>query len=145
MLLAYGFCIKDNPDDWVMIKLNFDQDPDRDEKYEILEITESLDFTHYIKKDYISDKLLFQCRIIELNYLETIYFQQNYKDSYQERGNDLFNFIGYRNEISMLEILLMLLNKKLNTIIVNEQKQEIKSINRDDELSIHVKIFRDGT
>lgn len=124
-----------------MIKLNFDQDPDKDEKYEILEITDSLDFTHFIKKDSIPDKLLSQCRIIELNYLETIYFQQNYKDSYQERGNDLFNFVGYRNEISMLEILLMLLNKKLNTIIVNEQKQ----FNQDDELSIHIKIFRDGT
>ncbi|CAB4446466.1 unnamed protein product [Rhizophagus irregularis] len=139
LLIAYGFCIKDNPDDWVMIKLNFDQDPDKDEKYEILEITDSLDFTHFIKKDSIPDKLLSQCRIIELNYLETIYFQQNYKNSYQERGNDLFNFVGYRNEISMLEILLMLLNKKLNTIIVNEQKQ----VNQDDELSIHIKIFRD--
>lgn len=124
-----------------MIKLNFDQDPDKDEKYEILEITDSLDFTHFIKKDSIPDKLLSQCRIIELNYLETIYFQQNFKNSYQERGNDLFNFVGYRNEISMLEILLMLLNRKLNTIIVNEQNQ----VNQDDELSLHVKIFRDGT
>jgi hypothetical protein len=148
VLLNYGFCIEDNPDDWIMVKLNFDQDPERDEKLEILKISELLDFIHYITKDHIPDKLLSQCRIIELNYLELIYFQQYHQDSYQESGggNELFNFVGYRNEISMLEIVIMLLNSKLNAIIVNEQKREaMNMIKRDDEILNHVKIFRDGT
>ncbi|GES79519.1 SET domain-containing protein [Rhizophagus clarus] len=145
LLLAYGFCIKDNPDDWAIIKLNFDQDPERDEKFEILKISELVDFTHYITKDCVPNKLLSQCRIIELNYLEIIYFRKYYQDSYQEKGSDLFNFVGYRNEICVLEILIMLLNRKLNAIIVNEQKQKTKDmINRDDDLSRQVKIFRDG-
>ncbi|RIA84403.1 hypothetical protein C1645_742343 [Glomus cerebriforme] len=153
LLLGYGFCIKDNPDDWITIKLNFDQDPDREEKLEILKNLELSELTHYIKKDYIPNKLLSQCRILVLNYFETMYFRQYYQEkekdlTYQEgeiSGNkrtDLFKFVGYRNEISMLEIFAMLLNRKLNAVIVNEE--ETKNINQDTEMSIYVKIFRDG-
>ncbi|KAG9294123.1 hypothetical protein G9A89_021482 [Geosiphon pyriformis] len=106
LLLGYGFCLPNNPDDWVIVKVNFSHDPQREIKLRILEQTNLLDLVHFIKPNFIPTKLLSQLRILVMTSVEAA----RYKNIAVDHE---FEFIGYRNEIAMLESLKLLLSKKL--------------------------------
>jgi len=119
LLLGYGFCINDNPFDYVVLKPNFSRDPNAAAKEQILKNCrlvsgngqgEDRELVFYVTKTNIPDDLFAVFRVLVMNATET----KQYLEAAKERED--LEFVGYRNEYAMLEILQGLLNSKLFSI-----------------------------
>lgn len=119
VLLGYGFCINDNPFDYVVLKPNFSRDPNAAAKEQILKNCrlvsgngqgEDRELVFYVTKTNIPDDLFAVFRVLVMNATET----KQYLEAAKERED--LEFVGYRNEYAMLEILQGLLNSKLFSI-----------------------------
>ncbi|KAG2182609.1 hypothetical protein INT44_005588 [Umbelopsis vinacea] len=120
LLLGYGFCIKDNPYDYVVLKPNFSQDPDADIKQQILQDCDLISQTDkdrelvfFVTKDNIPEDLLAVFRVLVMNSTET----ENYMSADRR---ELLDFVGYRNEFAMLNTLATLLNYKVQSLLGTE-------------------------
>ncbi|CAG8465955.1 17519_t:CDS:2 [Acaulospora colombiana] len=111
LLIGYGFCIPDNPDDWVAIKVNFTQDPLRDQKLAVLSQLGISELTHFIKKNIIPPDLFAQLGVLAMNANEIKIFQQM-----SEKASIKEKIFGYRCEIAMLELFSLFLRKKFELI-----------------------------
>ncbi|CAG8493033.1 16449_t:CDS:2 [Acaulospora morrowiae] len=161
LLIGYGFCIPDNPDDWVAIKVNFTQDPLRDQKLAVLSQLGLTELTHFIRKDSIPSNLFAQLRILAMNSEEIKIFQKatvkipvedEIFDVTRSESNLMSGdpeIFGYRCEIAMLEIFSSFLRKKLELIIDRDdefwdrEKEEGLSVEGLDKLR-NTKIYIDG-
>ncbi|CAO3664498.1 unnamed protein product [Umbelopsis ramanniana] len=120
LLLGYGFCIKDNPYDYVVLKPNFSQDPDADIKQQILQdcnlvsqTDKDRELVFFVTKDNIPEDLLAVFRVLVMNSTET----ENYMSADRR---ELLDFVGYRNEFAMLNTLATLLNYKVQSLLGTE-------------------------
>ena len=120
VLLGYGFCIKDNPYDYVVLKPNFSQDPDADIKQQILQdcnlvsqTDKDRELVFFVTKDNIPEDLLAVFRVLVMNSTET----ENYMSADRR---ELLDFVGYRNEFAMLNTLATLLNYKVQSLLRTE-------------------------
>ncbi|CAG8577673.1 22710_t:CDS:2 [Dentiscutata erythropus] len=139
LLVGYGFCIPNNPDDWVIIKANISQDPQCDEKLDLLTSLELSELTHFIKRDHIPSALLSQLRVLVMNSAELIHF----KKLPESVDNNITEPIGYRNELAMLETFSNLLKMKLEVLLEREEFVGIGSA-RESETARNCKIYIDG-
>ncbi|CAG8474980.1 4135_t:CDS:2 [Racocetra fulgida] len=137
---GYGFCIPNNPDDWVVIKVNISQDPQCDEKLDLLSSLELSELTHFIKRDYIPSKLLSQLRVLVMNSAELSHF----KKLQDTQCNNINEPIGYRNELAMLETFSNLLKMKLEVLLGRDEEFVGISSARESEIAKNCKIYIDG-
>ncbi|CAG8548133.1 4215_t:CDS:2 [Cetraspora pellucida] len=140
LLVGYGFCIPNNPDDWVVIKVNISQDPQCDEKLDFLSSLELSELTHFIKRDYIPLKLLSQLRVLVMNSAELIHF----KKLQELQCININEPIGYRNELAMLETFSNLLKMKLEVLYGRDEEFIGISSARESEIARNCKIYIDG-
>ncbi|CAG8447945.1 2184_t:CDS:10 [Scutellospora calospora] len=122
LLVGYGFCIPDNPDDWVVIKVNISQDPQCDEKLDLLSSLGLSEITHFIKKDNIPSNLLSQLRVLVMNSAELIYFRKLQETRNFNVNNSINEPIGYRNELAMLKTFSNLLKMKLEILLDRDEE-----------------------
>ncbi|KAL1932934.1 hypothetical protein VTP01DRAFT_8612 [Rhizomucor pusillus] len=114
LLLGYGFCFEYNEFDYVALKPNFSQDPNQAIKKQIISqagITSEHDdpLLHYIHRNNIPSSFYRLMRVLMMNPLEVKYYA-NCSDS------TLYEFIGYRNELAMLNMTIALLQNRLLAI-----------------------------
>ncbi|KAG0344296.1 hypothetical protein BG004_004573 [Podila humilis] len=117
---------KDNPDDLVILKPNFSRDPDQDRKTAILKWAGVTDGTlHYLSSGHIPHQLLLTMRVMAMNPTETSQYHAWMEDEEQEliHGHkspfilkEELQFVTFRNEFAMLDLLDLLLTSKLLTI-----------------------------
>lgn len=97
------------------MKPNFSQDPNYEVKQQILKdckiasTNESDPLAFYIHRNNIPDNFFRMMRVLVMNALE-VQCYLNCSDSV------LLDFIGYRNELSMISMVLMLLKNKLHAL-----------------------------
>lgn len=104
------------------MKPNFDRDPNAAAKYHILDSCGLLNATEnnpegkptfYLTRDHLPADLLAVFRVLIMNETETtVYMQADHRE--------LLDFVGYRNELAMLEILGAMLAQKYQSLTVNE-------------------------
>ncbi|CAG8752467.1 14603_t:CDS:2 [Gigaspora margarita] len=142
LLACYGFCILNNPDDWVIIKVNISLDPQCDEKLDLLSKLELSELKHFIKSDHIPSNLLSQLRVLVMNSAELIYFKKLQDSQYVD--NNINDPIGYRNELAMLETFSNLLKMKLEVLLGRDNEFIGISSARESEIARNCKIYIDG-
>ncbi|RUP44731.1 hypothetical protein BC936DRAFT_149074 [Jimgerdemannia flammicorona] len=108
LLLGYGFCFKNNPYDYVHLKVNFSRDPQAATKQLILDRIGMTDLKHFIQREHVPAALLAQLRVLVMNRTETT--------RYAGVAGPDFEFVGYRNELAMLGMLERLLGAKLDVL-----------------------------
>ncbi|KAH8552248.1 hypothetical protein BGW37DRAFT_491184 [Umbelopsis sp. PMI_123] len=120
LLLGYGFCIQDNPYDYVVLKPNFSQDPDADVKQQILQdcnlisqTDKDRELVFYVSKDNVPEDLFAVFRVLVMNNTET----ENYMSAHRR---ELLDFVSYRNEFAMLNTLATLLDYKVRSLLATE-------------------------
>jgi hypothetical protein len=120
VLLGYGFCIQDNPYDYVVLKPNFSQDPDADVKQQILQdcnlisqTDKDRELVFYVSKDNVPEDLFAVFRVLVMNNTET----ENYMSAHRR---ELLDFVSYRNEFAMLNTLATLLDYKVRSLLATE-------------------------
>ncbi|KAL1916423.1 uncharacterized protein VTP21DRAFT_5614 [Calcarisporiella thermophila] len=104
LLLGYGFCIEDNPLDYVAVKLNFSGPAAASQRDSILK-RHGLPLRHFLRRQGdLPSELLASLRILVANDMELASSDMN------------IEFIGPRNELAMLSTLSDLLKRKLLAI-----------------------------
>ncbi|KAF9166640.1 hypothetical protein DFQ26_007337 [Actinomortierella ambigua] len=112
---------KDNPDDHVTLKANFSRDPDRDRKRVILERAGiSMESVHYLGHESIPASLLMTMRVMAMNPYEVEYFY-GYSPMNERSMKDILEFVGFRNEFAMLDLLDLLLGSKIQALQDSDQ------------------------
>lgn len=114
LLLGYGFCFEYNEHDYIALKPNFSQDPNRDMKMKIVKNCEVSSGNHdpltfYIHRHSIPEQFLRLMRVLVMNSLETKFYS-NCRDA------KFLDFVGYRNELSILSMTSGLLNYRLRVL-----------------------------
>ncbi|KAI9488531.1 hypothetical protein BDB00DRAFT_847661 [Zychaea mexicana] len=115
LLLGYGFCFEDNEYDHVALKPNISMDPNAQAKMDIIRQANVASFSeddpllNYIHQNSIPASFYKLMRIMVMNELELSCYQ-NCTDAAQ------LDFVGYRNEIAMLNTINALLQTRLRAI-----------------------------
>lgn len=110
MLLGYGFCFEHNEHDHISLKPNFSRDPNYEIKLNILKECKVLSgntdqLVFYIHRDNIPAEFFKLMRVLVMNGIET----QHYSVC---ADAELLDFVGYRNELSMLSMTLAILKSR---------------------------------
>ncbi|CAO0790008.1 unnamed protein product [Mucor circinelloides] len=114
LLLGYGFCFEYNEFDHIAIKPNFSQDPNQETKLNILKQCQVSSgnadpLTFYFHRSNLPESFFQLMRVLVMNSIET----EHYAICADAR---LLDFVGYRNEITMISMTLSLLKSKLHAI-----------------------------
>ncbi|KAF9974249.1 hypothetical protein BGZ73_002394 [Actinomortierella ambigua] len=122
---------KNNPDDHVALKANFSRDPDRDRKRAILERAGlSVESVHYLRHEGIPASLLMAMRVMAMNPYEAEYYY-GYFPMKGRSMKDMLEFVGFRNEFAMLDLLDLLFGSKVQALhdsdrFLSEPKNDIQ-------------------
>ncbi|CAO3648430.1 unnamed protein product [Mucor fragilis] len=114
LLLGYGFCFEYNEFDHIAIKPNFSQDPNQETKLSILKQCQVSSgnadpLTFYFHRSNLPESFFQLMRVLVMNSMETEHYAIC-ADAH------LLDFVGYRNEITMITMTLALLKSKLHAI-----------------------------
>ncbi|KAG0225573.1 hypothetical protein BGW41_004618 [Actinomortierella wolfii] len=131
---------RNNPDDRVALKANFSRDPNQDPKRAILERAGiSLESLHYLTNDGIPASLLMAMRVMAMNPYEVEHFY-GYSPMEERSMKDILEFVGFRNEFAMLDLLDMLLNSKMQVL----RETDSFLMEPENDIQRYALIYREG-
>ena len=169
--MGYGFTIRNNPDDWVAIKVSFSnsstlsqtQIPSSSQTHSddslgldnssdgssdgssspahipsknyLLSISGLTNTRHFLFSDYIPSALLAQLRILVMTDTELELYMN-------AAGKHWCEFVGYRNELAMLEAFRELVWKKISGLRRGVKQGKLKNVRR--EVLHSVEFYREG-
>ncbi|KAJ1822580.1 hypothetical protein LPJ56_000656 [Coemansia sp. RSA 2599] len=141
LLMGYGFCVPGNPFSHFHIKLNYEKDPQYEDKRELLEAAGITSCDQFIRADELPRDLLPMLRVMAMTDVDVHYAQKRLRKegkSWDVRRS--LEYVGLHNELRARHLLLFLVQKKLE---VFEQVEAQLADDPETENARVARVYRD--